>query len=286
MGSSSVANRAKSGNLERLKPIEQFSDEHLRVRIQGLAKSLFFRGGQLTIPSEVSSAFREAVSESDKRGMPATLGLDGLIDPNDPEPVFHEQHRVRYGSTERLEAFKAGVVSLSPAKCYSALENAAQKDDELLRSWHAADTVFSIGGVDYPASDLVMRRPLKEKGGAFVHYHCLSMSTEESVKLQRAFNAEGYVLIQNYRTFYEVLSKTLREKCGNVHCCSSAIKYYDDRQDPTLSAVEDFIFSKSFLYQYQSEVRFAVLDAPSPEEWLQVPVSWPSDLISTVKSLK
>jgi hypothetical protein len=110
------------------------------------------------------------------------------------------------------------------------------------------------------------------------------MSTEESAKLQRAFNADGYVLVQSYRTFYEVLSNALREKYGEVHCCSSVINYYDDRQEPTLKTVEDLMFSKSFLYQYQCEVRFAVLDAPCPEERLEVTVPWPNDLISRVKS--
>ncbi len=267
-----------------MKPLEQFSNSHLRDRILGLAKNVFFLDGQLRVPSEISHALREAIAEAEKRGPVPDLGLENLVNPKDPAPVFHEQHRVRYGLREHLEAFRAGVVSLSPAQSFSELENIAQKDDELVRSWHAADTVFSIGGVDYPASDLVMRRPLKDKGGAFVHYHCLSMSTEESPKLQRAFNADGYVLVQSYRTFYEVLSNALREKYGEVHCCWSAINYYDDRQEPTLKTVEDIMFSKSFLYQYQCEVRFAVLDAPSPEERLEVTVLWPNDLISRVKS--
>jgi hypothetical protein len=282
---SDIANCLALSNVGPLKPISQFSDDHLRGRLLGLSKNLFFLDGQLRIPSEISLAIRETFAEAGKRGPIPDLGLEKLIDPKDPAPVFHEKSRVRYASKDRLESFRSGVVTLSPASCYSGLDNAAQRDDELQRSWHMPDTILTIGGVEYPASDLVLRRGMKETGGGSINYHCLAMSTEESVKLQRAFGAEGYVLVHDYRAFYELLSKALLDRFGKLHCCSSRITYYDDCQEPQFATLEDLLFSKSFLYQYQSEVRFCVLDAPSPEERLEVTVSWPSGLLSTVKSL-
>jgi hypothetical protein len=248
--------------------------------------NLFFQEGRLRVPSEVSLAFREALSKCEKRRIVPKLDVEKHIVAEDPTPIFHEQEKVRFGSNMRLEAMRAGTVCLGPAKIYGSLANAAQRDDELGRKWHLPDTVVTLGGESYPASDLVIHRPMKLKDGTYVRYHCLSMSTKESVKLQRAFDTDGYVLIHDSKVFFDVLSEALRRKFKGISCHLAAVRYFDDGDEPNLITVDDSVFSKSIAFQYQSEMRFVAYDAPVPEDWLEVSASWPDGLISPVKSLR
>ena len=85
-----------------MKPITQFSDEHLRDRLQGLAKNLFFADGQLFILDDARPAFSEAYEEAMRRGPTPRLDVEALIDPKDPKPTFHSRSIVRYAKAEHL----------------------------------------------------------------------------------------------------------------------------------------------------------------------------------------
>ncbi|NBV24969.1 MAG: hypothetical protein EBS05_24000 [Proteobacteria bacterium] len=265
-----------------MKPLSQFSDAHLLVRLEGLAKNHFFAQGRLFFPTDLRAAYDETYAEARSRGLLSKSEIELLIAPTDPAPVIHQQSVVRYSKREHLEKLLAGVVSFGHAKQYADSQNHAQRDDELHRMWHEADRIIEIQGVSYPASDIVFKQPTSNEAVDERHYHLLSLSNEESPKLQRAFGADGYVIIRNFEGFAKVLRDALRAKWKDAKVCSGQIKYYDDRDAPKFNGFYDVVFSKSQTYHYQAEVRIAVFSTSEIRERIEVQVEWPPDLISPV----
>ena len=268
----------------RMKPLSQFSDSHLFERLQGLAKNHFFAEGRLFFPSDIRAAYDETYAEVQRRGPLPKLEIELLIAPTDPAPVMHQHSVVRYSKREHLEELRAGVVSFGHAKQYVDSKNPAQRDDELQRTWHTADTTFEISGISYPASDIVFKQPMSNEAGDVRHYHCLFLSKEESPKLQRAFGAAGYVVIHDYNEFSDILRNALRTKWKDAKVCSGQIRYYDDRDAPKFDGLYDVVFSKSLAFLYQTEVRIAVFDTSETSDRIEVRVEWPRGLISSVRA--
>lgn len=266
-----------------MKPLSQFSDEHLYARLQGLAKNFYYSDGKLFLPGYVAEAFHETKEEALKRGPLPKLDVKELIHPADPTPTFHEKFVVRYAKYDRLEELRAGIVSFGPAKHYADLPNAAQQDDELQRDAHLPDAKAITAGTSYPATNLMVSRKIRHRGGDFIHYNFLSMSFEESPKLQRAFEAEGYVMIHDFEVFYATIKAALHTKLGCGRLAYDHIRYYDDRVPPDLKSDHDLAFTKTIAFQYQREIRISVFEVPNPDERFEIKVKWPTNLISEVK---
>jgi hypothetical protein len=267
-----------------MKPLEEFSDEHLNDRLQGLAKNLFLAEGKLFLPSHVSEVFHSTRTEILRRGPFPRLSVEEWIKPTDPMPIFHPKALVRYAKRQRLEELLSGVVWFGSARKYAELQNAAQRDDEVVRSWHAANTTFVIKDIPYPASDLVFRNGIERKDGGSIPYHSLSFSIEESPKLQRAFAAEGYVVIHDGEAFRKAITHALEAKIENCQWSSGGIRYYDDRTAPVWKDARDIAFSKSILFKYQHEFRITVFGPPIEQDWFRLDVEWPSGLFSEIRS--
>lgn len=267
-----------------MKPLAEFSNQHLAERLQGLAKNLFLANGQLFVPSDIRQEFIEALDEIRRRGLPDKLDVERWIAPTDPMPVIHSKSIVRYSKRLWLEQFREGRVRFTTAEKFAALLNSAQRDNELQRSWHNPNTILTINGVKYPASNMVFNKGLFRKDGGTHVYHTLSFSFEVSPKLQRAFDAEGYIFIRDYDEFYKILAEALRARSENSQWRSGPVTYYDDRSRPEWKNFADIVFSKSILFKYQREVRIAVFNPPVEQEAFEILVNWPSGLISDVRS--
>jgi hypothetical protein len=268
----------------QMKSLAEFSNEHLEERLQGLAKNLFLANGQLYVPTDIRQSFFETYEEALRRGMPTKLNVERWILPTDPMPIMHSISIVRYSKRQWLEEFREGRIRFTTASKFAALENVAQRDDELQRSWHLANRVLTINGVEYPASNMRLSQPVLRKDGCSQVYHSLSFSLEESAKLQRAFSAEGYIVVHDYARFYEIVAEALRSRAKNSQWSSGSVTYYDDRTEPEWKNVSDIVFSKTVLFKYQREVRVAVFNPPVEQEAFELIVRWPAGLISTVRS--
>jgi hypothetical protein len=215
--------------------------------------------------------------------MPRLVVEDWIV-PTDPMPVFHPKGLVRYSDRRRLEELRSGVVHLGSAGKYAELQNMAQRDDEVERSWHAANTTLVINDVSYPASELIFRKSIERKDGGSIPYHCLSLSTQESPKLQRAFGAEGYVVVHDGELFRKAIVQALEARFENSQWSSGGIRYYDDRDAPSWNDARDIAFSKSIRFKYQHEFRIAVFGPAIEADWIRLEVTWPSGLFSEIRS--
>jgi len=269
-----------------MKPIQEFTIGDLHERLQGLAKCGFISEGKFFIPSDVEEAFWEAHDEAQRRGSMPKLEIEDLIQPDDPVPIFHSTKIVRYSKRRYLDAFRSGTVFFGSAQSYATLPNKAQRDDELHRSWHGPNRTILIGETPYPASNIVFKQPIKQRNGDFTHYHSIFFSSEESAKLQRAFDAEGYVLIHDYSEFYGIISEKLSEFVPALNWGSSWVKYYDDKINPSFTKITDIVFSKSLSYRFQREARLVVFNAPDPTSGFTIKVTWPPGLISEIHEFK
>src|SRR5581483_5660969 len=111
------------------------------------------------------------------------------------------------------------------------------RDDELRRGWHGKNEDISINGTLYPAANLKFHYNFSDSASEYKHYHFLSLSREESIKMQRAFGADGYVLINDIETFYKTINNSLKDSAKGTEMDCRTVKYYDDRDDPKFSTL-------------------------------------------------
>jgi hypothetical protein len=268
-----------------MKALEEHSDEHLNERYQSLGRSLFLAKGKLYYPSHARPLFDAARLEIIRRGLDLRLMVEDWIRPDDPMPTFHTAAIIRYAKIPRLVDLKEGRVSFAPAPIYKEQTNIAQRDDEMSRHWHMSNTNLPIKGVEYPASNLVHRRQLKSPEDGGTTYHLLSFSIEESPKLQRAFDADGYIVVLSPDKFYDTILSALRQKLGETSGGIEfrGVKYYDDLEEPIFEKPNDILFFKPIHFQYQNEARLAVYGAPNQRERFNLQVSWPEGIFSEIR---
>lgn len=274
------------------KPLSQLSKSLLLNRAQGLAKNLFFSEGVLSIPENVRKVYDDTFAELEKRGIKCPrLEVESLIARTDPTPRIHDKTLVRYAGRNRLEDFVAGKVAFGSSHKYDELENAAQKDDEMKRLWHVPDMPVTISGISYPGSNIRIARCLEPTKGSPRSYHILALSFEESPKLQRAFEADAYVLINDPQVFFDTLKKAISEQLLGACLAFGEVEYFDDLETPKFELVEDkkkaikgTVLSKSILFQYQREARFVIFGAQESEKHVELTVRWPKGLISAIKT--
>ncbi len=157
----------------------------------------------------------------------------------------------------------SGVVSFGPSGLYRDAVNSSQQDDETRRRHRYPNQTVVIGGVSYPASSIVLHGEIAEMDGAPIPYHLFCTSCEESAKLCRLFDGDGYVRIRDYKEFFDLVDSELRRTCPRADIFCYSVRYYDDRGVPPPRQLDEMIMHKTIEYKYQREVRFAVLDGPS-----------------------
>lgn len=151
------------------------------------------------------------------------------------------------------------------------------------RTWLLADGPIVIGANQYHMRHGTASHDLIKKSGDPAHYHILCLSLEESAKLQRAFGADGYVLINRFREFYELITQAIANKYGVTARASDLVKYFDPLLGPRAKNLRDLVFTKDISFHYQREARIAILDAETEDEFITVEVKWPAGLISEIR---
>jgi hypothetical protein len=172
-----------------------------------------------------------------------------------------------------------GVVSFGPAHKYKDALIEAQRDDEMRRRFLYPNQIVTIGAVNYPASNIVLHSHIAEKDGTPIHYHLFCTAYEESQKLCRAFHADGFVRIRDYKQFFSLLEAEVDRSIPEAAVMGGEVRYYDERAGHDSKTLEDIIFCKTLEYIYEREYRIAVLNAPQATERFEIAVSFPSGLL-------
>ncbi|MDB6095558.1 MAG: hypothetical protein JWM32_3120 [Verrucomicrobia bacterium] len=263
------------------KPLSDYSDPDLIHRYQGLGRLLFFEEGRLRIPQDASATFRLVHAELIRRKLSDSLLVERYIQATDCAPTFHKGPLVRYGKTGHLQDFIDGLIYMSSAQCFRQLENEAQCDNELRREWSLANADLTIGEHTFAASSIRQGRDYGKTGTE--GYHLLCFSYEESPKLQRMFGADCYVVVADWRVFFETIRAEIRTQL-NADPVLRDVRYYDDDSIPQMVTVDDLVFQKSLWFWHQREVRLAVYDVAPLDQPLQFKVTWPPGLVSAIRT--
>jgi hypothetical protein len=232
--------------------------------MHNLACAVHFNGKTINVPQPIYDAFFTTLAECKKRNVPDSRWFPEIIRTDDPPPTFHEDTLIRYGEREHLDALVTGVISFGPAESYIGAKLESQKDDETRRHHRRPNQVITIGGVQYPASEIKISYDIAETNAAPIPYHILCTSSEESLKLNRAFNAEGFVKIRRPREFLELARVALKQVSPTADLAMENVRYYDDLSERPDRMLDELIRSKTIEYSYQWETRFSVLNGPTP----------------------
>jgi hypothetical protein len=245
----------------------------------GLALNLYYESSRLMLPADVADFFRETLDECNRRGLDHVQVVPSHIREDDRSPTVHRGDLIRYDKRARLERLIQGIISFGPAHIYKEALIDAQRDDEMSRRSLCPNQVVTIGGVQYPASDIVFHSHIAKKDGTHIHYHLFCASYEESQKLRRAFRADGFVRIRDYTHFFTLLAVELKRSIPQAALLGGKMRYYDDREGHNSKTLEDIIFCKTIDYIYEREYRIAVLNTPQPTDRFEIRVSIPEGLL-------
>lgn len=259
-------------------PIDDFDDKELCQRMYDLALNLYYDDQTLTLPADVAEVFKETSDECKRRNLYQAFVVPEYSQKGDHPPVVHATALIRYGERSHLEALKQGIVSFGPSTLYRDAPIQFQRDNETKRRFRLPNQVLTIGGIQYPASKLILHREIAEIDGAPIHYHLFCTSREESRKLCRARHADGFVRIRDYKEFFALLDAELRRTYPKADIFGGSVRYYDDRTDCPPRQLDEIILHKTIDYKYQRELRFAVLDGPAPEERFEIQIQPPEGL--------
>jgi len=266
-----------------MKPVWQLTDEQITSRLWNLAKGACFIDGKLFTSGNVQPEFDSTYIEIKRRGLP--VAIPPIIHPADSNPILHNTAFVRYDKKDRLKELISGKVNFGNANQYREQENPAQRDDEVARASHYPDQSLKIGEITYPANNLIRTNHYGSATGKFPYYHFLSLTTEESHKLQRDFKAEGYILISDFDQFYETIHTALKKVLVNFKLKFGYIEYYDDLMPRRFVSRDDFEFAKSIHYKYQNEARIVLIGAPEVK-YYSVDVVWPDGIFSEIREFR
>jgi hypothetical protein len=260
--------------------IQDLNNQALVSRMNGLALSLYYDNAQLMLPADIADLFRETVDECNRRGLDQVQVVPTCIEQNDLPPKVYRRQLVRYDKRDRLERLMQGFISFGPACLYKDATIEAQRDDESQRRELGANQIVTIKDVKYPASDIGFYTNVSRPDGTPIPYHLFCAASEESQKLRRAFHADGFVRINNYAQFLELLEGALERDFPNVCILAGHVRYYDDRQGHNSKTLEDIIFCKTIDYIYQREFRIALLGAPDSARRFEVQIPMAEGLLN------
>jgi hypothetical protein len=94
-------------------PILHLEADELLSRYESLLKACYVKDIRLRVPTPISDAFHETRIEVERRGLSPQVKLPSILDPNDPDPIFHNGRSiVRYLDEPFLSQFFSGLISL------------------------------------------------------------------------------------------------------------------------------------------------------------------------------
>lgn len=259
-------------------PIQHFSDAELSQRMYDLALNLYYDNQVLTLPADVAELFVETPNELKVRKLEQALVAPEFTRIGDCPPVVHAPAIIRYGKRPHLEALMRGMVSFGPSSLYRDAPIHSQRDDEMRRRFRLPNQTLTIGGAEYPASQLILDRGISGIDGKPIYYHLFCAAREESRKLCRAFHADGFVKIRDCKEFFDMVAAALHRGSPEAEIFGGSVRYYDDRSELPSRRLDEMILHKSIEYIYQREVRLAVLNGPAPRERFEVQIQPPDGL--------
>jgi len=271
------------------KPVTQLSEEELLERLESLLMACHVNTTErpktklLRVPGSLIGAFSETYKEVESRGLKEKIKVPKIISESDPAPVFHKNLLIRYLEEPYLVLFASGMISLRFAKGFKDDPNAARKDDELMREYHGPDGDVNIGGEIYKATNFKIQHHIRDISGREIPYHLVSFSSEESRKLARAFNTAGYVVIQDFKKFYNLFSDALHLKFPKADVRFEDVEYFDPLENKSAQLIGELIHRKSFHFQYQNEARISVVNSGVIEERLNIQIDPPLGMMKIVK---
>ena len=265
-------------------PTAHLEEGVLISRYESLLRACYLQGTRLRIPTLISDAFHETRIEVGRRGLSTRITLPSVLNPDDPDPIFHNHSIVRYLEEPFLSQFFSGSISLAPAKSYATQPNSARRDNEHERPFMHSNQIVTINGISYPATDLQLKRQILGVGGLPLSYHFISFSSEESLKLARDFEADGCVIIRDYSKFFGLLEEELLRHYPEADISLRTVTYYDPSAgDPSPKTPYDILSHKPIGYYYQHEVRIIVTGSDSLNDRLNLQISPPDGLFQLRK---
>jgi hypothetical protein len=142
-------------------PILHLEADELLSRYESLLKACYVKDIRLRVPTPISDAFHETRIEVERRGLSPQVKLPSILDPNDPDPIFHNGRSiVRYLDEPFLSQFFSGLISLRSASEYVIDSNPARRDDEHERPFMYPNQTLTIQGIAYPATKIRLQRQI------------------------------------------------------------------------------------------------------------------------------
>ena len=264
------------------KPVTQLSESHLLQRIDALLSACYVTGETIHVPTPVREILHAALDEASNRGIRGKVKMPAIIDGMEPLPEFPENALIRYSENKYLDEFAAGKIPFRLANSYETDAHHARNDNEMMRSYHAADCIITIAGTSYPSKDFVINQKIADDGN-LIHYYLLSLSREKSRKLGRAFGADGYVIIHSPKVFFDLLDEALKPDHPSAGMVLRNVAYYDPLTAINTKDLEELINLKSIYYYYQHEARISLLDVKSDAERMIINIAPPAGLFEIVR---
>jgi hypothetical protein len=258
-------------------PISDLEDDELTDRWEWLLKACYVQAPhRLLIPTDINEIFFECRDEINRRNLVERVLLPAILCPDDALPVMHQKTMVRYLREPHLADFLNGVISFAPAADYRTEPDLARNDDEHVRPY----SIFPkqkviIGGNEYQATKIRMRREICSDDGSRTPYHFASFAAEQSRKLAREFRADGAVVVPNYRRFYKLLRKQLAREQPNAELRLKQVHYYDPfGVDPynTDDSI-DLLWRKPIKFICHREVRIVILNGEPTGARINIAIS-------------
>jgi hypothetical protein len=266
-------------------PILHLEADELLSRYESLLKTCYVQGIRLRVPTPISDIFHKTRIEVERRGLTPQVKRPSILNPNDPDPIFHNSHSiVRYLDEPFRSQFFSGLISLRSASEYVIDPNPARRDDEHERPFMYPNQTVKSQGIDYPASKIRLQRTIIGADGLPLPYYVVSFSLEESAKLTRAFNVNGYVIISDYTKLFRLLEKELVHHYPGASIFFRSVTYYDPLAgDPDPKTPWDTLSHKPIGYYYQHEVRIIVTSPDVLNDRLNLRISAPKGLLQIRK---
>ena len=265
------------------KPVSELGNDVLVSRYQSLLHACRVKDLRFLVPTFISDAFHETRIEVERRGISPDIG-PSIINTDDPDPINHDHSIVRYLEEPYLSQFLSGTISLGHAKDCAADPNPARKDDEQKRMFMHPNQVVTIGEIKYPTSDIEFKIQILGDDCLPLSYHFVSFSTEESVKLARAFGTDGCVIIKDPSKFFDLLEKEIIRRYPKADVSRSNVTYYDPLAgNPSRKTPYDLLSRKTIDYYFQHEVRIIVEGADGLDDRLNLQISPPEGLFQLRK---
>lgn len=260
-------------------PIAQLTDLELRARCEALLRACHQSDSNLQVPDDLIEALRECHDEAHRRGVAAAIDLAEILRRDDPAPILHPRAIVRYLKEPHLSAFLAGVVSFAPAEVYKDDPSFARRDDEHERPYMVHDQPIKFdNGQSYFGTQIRMRQRIA------VSYHLVSFSAEQSMKLKRAFAADGAVIIREPKVLVDLVWRELSRRQPAATLELRRVEYYDPMAGGGKRKKGSHILHRKPLdFAWHREARVVMLGGEPQGQRINVEISWPAGLIETAQ---